>query len=389
MDALILSFKGIICGVASSVASLRRTFVRLGSLPPRALQLMPLKLNLLLFVLYSGVSLSSCQMGYLLKSAKGQLGLLAKRETFETALQRGHLTEEQKKKLVVVQKAREFAEQRLHLVHTNNYTRYVKLDQDFVTYVVSASPKWELKHYHWKFPILGEVPYKGFFDEADAVAEETLLRTQDLDTYRRGVSAYSTLGWFEDPLLSSMLAYPDYDLVDLIIHETVHATLYIKNSADFNERMATFLGQKGAELYFHEFEGENSPTLQNVKNQNQDEKLFSQFISKEIKDLENWYKSSPEKNEEKRLQRLAEIQSRFKSDLLTQMKSKNYSRFSDIKLNNARLLVYKTYMQDLSDFDKLYELVGKDFQKFIERCKSLEKHPQPEQGLKEILSGKA
>jgi predicted aminopeptidase len=330
--------------------------------------------------------LSGCQIGYYFSSAYNQMSLLNSRVPMEKALQDPTLNEDQKHKLLLTGKVREFCQKDLHLKVTDSYTTFVKLDRPYVTYVVSAAPKWELKHHLWSYPFVGSMPYKGFFNEQSAKEEEQELKQKDLDTYLRGVSAYSTLGWFNDPLLSSMLTYTDHDLVNTLIHETVHTTLYIKNSADFNERLAVFLGGKGMELYYLKEEGGNSKTVHQTRIENEDDHLFSQFISKEISDLESWYKTQSDKNEELRLKRIKEIQERFKTELAPHLKSKSYNRFPELSLNNARLLIYKTYMQDLGDFEKLYELVGRDFSKFIDKCRSLENSKKPEEDLKKLIS---
>ncbi|MEK2687501.1 aminopeptidase [Bdellovibrio sp. GT3] len=341
-----------------------------------------LKYTLLLFPLLTG-----CQISYLTSSAYNQMKLLNARVPIEQALKDPGISEQEKSKLELAQKARAFAENDLHLKPTENYTSYVKLDRPYVTYVVSAAYKWELKHYQWSYPFVGKMPYKGYFNEESAKEEEQELQKEDLDTFMRGVSAYSTLGWFNDPLLSSMLRYKDYDLVNTIIHETVHATLYIKGSADFNERLAMFLGNKGAEMYYKKFEGENSPTLNEIKKNNEDDRVFSKFISAELKDLETWYKNIPasEHSERIRMNRIKSIQEKFTAQVLPKMQTKNYEKFATTPMNNARLLVYKTYLSDLADFETLYQQSGNNFQVFIERCKSLEKEKDPAQKLKDLI----
>lgn len=326
-------------------------------------------------------------MGYIVSSGYNQMKLLNSRVPVEKALEDSTLSPEDKGKLALAQKAREFAEKDLHLKATKNYTSFVKLDRPYVTYVVSAAPKWELTHFNWSYPFLGKMPYKGYFNEADAKTEENELKEKDLDTYMRGVSAYSTLGWFNDPLLSSMLLYKNHDLVNTIIHETVHATLYIKHEADFNERLAVFLGNKGMEMFYLKEEGPDSPTLKLVQQENEDDQLFSKFISVEIKTLEEWYKNLPadQHNEEQRMARIKLIQENFKKDLQPKLKSNSYAKFPEMNLNNARLLVFKTYMQDLSDFEKLYEKLGRNFSQFIETCKSLEGSKNPSADLKKLL----
>lgn len=339
-----------------------------------------------LLLISSFLFLSGCQLDYLLKSAYNQVALLNQRVPVSEALENKNLTEDEKRKLKLAQKAKAFSEETLFLKKTKNYTSFVKLDRPYVTYVVSASPKWELKHHQWSYPIVGDMPYKGFFNEADSFKEVEKLAAMDLDTYQRGVSAYSTLGWFQDPILSSMLRYKDYDLVNTIIHETVHATLYIKNSADFNERMAVFLGNKGTEMFYSQEEGPQSPTLQKIKNENEDDRLFSEFISGEIKALEDWYKQQTDHNEDLRAQRLKEIQKHFSESVAKKLKTDTYAKFPTLELNNARLLIYKTYMQDLSDFEKLYANVGQNFKLFLDQCRNLEKSQKPEEELRQLNS---
>lgn len=309
-------------------------------------------------------------------------------ETLDEALKNPKLTPEQKRKIQLAQEAREFAEQSLSLKATKNYTSFVLLDRPYVTYVVSAAPKWKLEAYKWHYPIVGAMPYKGFFNELDAKKEEENLKQENLDTYMRGVSAYSTLGWFKDPLLSSMLQYKDYDLVNTIIHETVHATLYIKHEADFNERMAVFMGNKGTEMFYLKKEGSESPTLLTVRNENADDKIFSAWLSTKLKKLEKWYQNVPahEQTDNKRQQQFVQLQEDFKKEMLPQLKTESYKKFQNIKLNNARLLVYRTYMQDLGDFEKLYEKTGGDFKKFLEECKAFEKEKNPVEALKDRVS---
>jgi predicted aminopeptidase len=354
----------------------------------------------------SGLLLSSCQMGYLIKNGWGQLSLLASREPLEKALIDPEVQEEEKRKIRLAMEVREFANSELGLKVDQIYTSYVKLKRPYVTWVVSASPKQKLESYLWSFPIVGKMPYKGFFTEAEALEEESFL-PKTMDTYVRGVSAYSTLGWFKDPILSSMMRYKDYDLVDTLIHELVHATLYIKHQADFNERFAVFLGHKGRELFYLKKEGANSPTLKIVQDENHDEELFSAFITQEIKTLDGWYggneakalfaaepkaqsDTEPEAQaannfETLRQLKFTEIKVRFNQEIAPKLKTKTWSRFPDMKLNNARLSVFKTYMKNLDHFQKVYSKVGDDFKKFLDQCKKLENHPNPEQGLADLI----
>lgn len=340
-----------------------------------------------ILILLSAILLTGCQIGYIVKSGYNQMSLLASREPVERSLKRTDLTEEEKRKIRLANEAREFAETHLKLKNTKNYSSFVKLNRPYLTYVVSAAPKWELKAHQWSYPLVGKMPYKGYFSEADAQAEEKVLAATGLDTYLRGVSAYSTLGWFSDPLVSPMLRYKDHHLVNTVIHETVHATLYIKNSADFNERLAVFIGNLGTEMFYFQKEGPDSETVKQIKKENQDERLFSEFITQELRELEEWYKkiSSDEKKEEVRMQRIAEIKVNYEKKLKPRL-HQPMKGFEQAALNNARLMVYRTYMQDLSDFQKLYDQLGMDMQAFLKACSSLEKSKNPEQDLKKMTA---
>ncbi len=328
--------------------------------------------------------LSGCQVTYLIKSAYWQAGLLNSRVPIDEALSDPNLSEEQKRKLRLAQEARAFAETQLGLKPTQNYTSYVQLDRPYVTYVVSAAHKNKLEAYKWWFPIIGSVPYKGYFNPDGAKEEADRMKKKDLDVYVRGVSAYSTLGWFKDPILSSMLAYKDHDLVNTIIHETVHATIYVKSEADFNERLAVFIGNKGAEEYYRSKEGPNSKTLSTMRDDLHDERLFSDFISKEVQSIEKWYEErlSRPLSEEERQARLKEIQTRFATEVRPKLKlADSYKNFETIELNNARLVNYRLYFENLDDFERVFEKLGRDFKKMLEFCKTLEKAEDPKAEL--------
>lgn len=337
-----------------------------------------------IFVATLPLLLSGCQLTYLLKSAYNQMSIIYNREPIEKVLKSENLTKNERDKLSLVQVVRVFAAETLKLNVGKNYSTYVQLKKPYVVWAVNASPKWKLEHHLWYFPIVGSVPYKGFPKEEDAKEEAEALQDKGYDTYIRGVSAYSTLGWFNDPILSSMLRYSEEDLVNTIIHESVHATLYIKSNADFNERLATFIGDKGTELFYETREGKSSPHLVIIKNENHDQKIFSQFISEEIKALSQLFKDHPEEDLTLRENHYNEIKKRFKDIIRPQLKSSNYQNFEKLPLNNARLLLFKTYIEDLTDFQTLFDKLQGDLPLFVSKVKTLESHKDPIEGLKDL-----
>lgn len=344
--------------------------------------------------IFTVLTLSGCHAGYLIKSAWSQADLLLSREPIEKILNSPEkdrsLSPDDLKKLKLALEAKSFGERVLGLKKNGNYASYVQLDRPYVSYIVSAAARDRLEPHLWSFPIVGAVPYKGYFNLDDAKEEANNLKAKGLDTYVRGATAYSTLGWFDDPVLSSMLRYSDYDLVNLIVHESVHATLYIKSQADFNERLATFIGDLGAELYFKEKEGTQSSTLIAAAAEREDDKAFSVFISKEIDRLKDWYPlqnaAAPEFEEIKR-KRLGEILEAFDKDLAPKLTNEKYRErlrrdLDPSRLNNASLLAWKTYVYDLADFQSAFEKMNRDPVKFLEFAKSLEKSKDPEADLK-------
>jgi predicted aminopeptidase len=317
-----------------------------------------------------------------MESAVDQAKLMRARVPLNYALDHYDLTPQQRERIQLAIKLRKFMEEELRLDTKDNYSRYVHLKQDYVTYAVSAAQKDQLKAYQWSFPIIGQVPYKGYFNKEKALEEEKELKKMNLDTHVRGVTAYSTLGWFEDPLLSSMLRMKEHSFVNTLIHETVHANLYIKSQSKFNERVASFLGQLGAEAYYQKLNrAEELKTV--VAQETHDELLFSDFISKEMKALRKWYKDNAknEKLEELRQRQFKEMQDRFTKQVTPKLQTKNYKWFAKRKLNNAFLLLLELYNSDFDSLNKLANYHGRDFHKVFAELKSLEDVENPEQEL--------
>jgi predicted aminopeptidase len=323
-------------------------------------------------------------------SAYHQSKLVLSRQSISSVLENPETDAETKRKLQLVMEAKAFGEQKLGLKSSKNYTTFVQLKEPFVTYIVQAAYAFELKPYHWHFPFVGEVPYKGYFDKLLALEEAKGFDHTQFDTHVRGVSAYSTLGWFKDSVLSSMMRYQDMDLVETILHETVHTTLFIKSAAEFNERMATFIGHEGMKQFYFEKEGKESPHLQQAEQHSHDQKLFSAFITQECKDLKDWFeKNRGRVSAESKKQRLLEIQARFAQQVRPHLKTKAYGDFETRELNNAILLAYKTYEYSLEDFEKLFVKMNRDIPKIIDWLKSLESEAKPDLKLKEFVQAEA
>ncbi len=303
------------------------------------------------------------------------------------ALKHYNLSPQQRERIELTIELREFMENKLKLNTDSNFSRYVELDQPYVTYVVSAAQKNALKQHLWHFPIIGAVPYKGYFKKEKAVQEVQKLKDQDLDTNLRGVTAYSTLGWFEDPLLSSMLNMKEHQFISTLIHETVHGNLYIKGHSKFNERVASFLGRLGAETYYQN-KNQIHKFKEILEKESHDELIFSQFISAEIKELKKWYKDQQSNPNllDLRLRRFQSITQKFKDTIAPQLKTENYKGFAQKELNNASLLLMGLYLSDFSEFETVANYHQRDFQKVFTELKSIEGQENPEKALSQLVT---
>lgn len=306
--------------------------------------------------------LSGCQLGYVVKSSYSQLQLLSQREDIHKVI-KNHPDEAIRKKLILSLRVREFCESKLKLKLNHNYLTYVQLDRPYVTYVVSAAQKFEFKPYQWWFPIIGHVPYKGFFNAKEAMQEAEELKQKNLDVYVRGVSAYSTLGWFDDPLLSSMMT-DEIDLINTIIHENIHANIYISGQSELNENLATFFGDWGTEIFLSDADYGNPDDLLRFQKERRDEVLFRTFVMNESEKVKA---ALPSLNgsEPDRQKLFENIKTNFKAQLLPQLSSQAYSNFLNKTINNAYLYQFTLYSgQDeaLRQFAKKWD---NDFQKSL------------------------
>ncbi len=201
----------------------------------------------LLAVLLLGLQLlAGCStLGYVGHLGKGQLALLRQQQPVSELLASPATDPALREQLELLGAARDFASDRLLLPRNRSYTRYVALDREFVSWVVIAAPEFSLEPLPLCLPVAGCVPYRGYFDRTLAQREAAELTGRGFDTWIGGVSAYSTLGWFADPLLSSMLREGPEAAVATVFHELAHQWLYVRDDTAFNESLASFVEQQG------------------------------------------------------------------------------------------------------------------------------------------------
>jgi predicted aminopeptidase len=299
--------------------------------------------------------------------------LLSRRQPVEEVLRQAVLSEEEQDKLRLIMQVRLFAMEQLGLHADDSYTTFVDVGGPYVTYNVSAAPKDALHPYLWWFPIVGRVPYKGYFNQEAALRQAHKLEVRGYDTYVRGVRAYSTLGYFEDPILSSMLAYPDFALIDTIIHELVHRTVWVRGSVSFNESLASFVAAQGVLAYLAAQHGADAPPSQLYQDLRADAQVFRAYMHDVVQRLETLYAGSLSRADKlrQREQIFAAAASDYPS-VFPRMKTKRYQRYFERRtLNNAVLLSFRRYNRDMSFFERAFAAHDGDIRRLIGFFKTL------------------
>lgn len=204
----------------------------------------------LLVLVFLSVALLSCEaVNYYTQAARGQLAIMLNREDIEHLIADGNLSDAQREKFQLVRAIREFAEHELMLPVGDNYSTFVAIDREHVVWNVFAAPEFSTEAMNWCYPIAGCVSYRGYFSENAAIRYAQKLSDDGLDVYTGGVDAYSTLGWFDDSLLSTVMNRADYQLAGLIFHELAHQVVYVQGDTTFNESFATAVEREGVKRW--------------------------------------------------------------------------------------------------------------------------------------------
>jgi len=188
-------------------------------------------------------------LGYYWHSADGHLTLMQQRVDIDELLADDSLDSSLRERLMLVQEIRQFSIDALDLPANGSYRSYVELQQPYVIQNLFAAPEFSTRLHQWCYPVIGCASYRGYYDEARLLAYVAELKSRGLKVYVGRVSAYSTLGWFDDPVLSSFIDWPDYRLAGLIFHELTHQRIYIDDDTTFNESLASAVQQAGTELW--------------------------------------------------------------------------------------------------------------------------------------------
>jgi len=323
---------------------------------------------------------------YLSRGAWEEAKILSRREPIAEIVARPGTPEETRAKLKVVLAAREYARDSLNLRTKDSFTTFSRLDSDTLVLVLSAAYRDTLKPYTWWFPIVGHVPYKGYFDFDQARRDAKKLSDEGLDTYVRPADAFSTLGFFNDPLLSTTLKGDSLSLANTVIHEVTHNTFYASGQAPFNESFAMFVGARGAAAFFRSRGAEAA--ARRTEERWEDDKLLARFWGRLVESLDSAYAAHPE-SKAARIAARESVYARARATLISEiapaLRTVNPRYAEQVPLDNAALLARRVYASDLDVFDRVYEKERCNLKRAIGRVIGLAraKPKEPFVGLRE------
>ena len=323
-----------------------------------------------LFAGYGTAYLASDDVRYITRAGFEETRILRSRQPLARMARDGSVDPAVRRSLELVLESRNYAA-RLGLEAKETYTTYADVGRDTLLLVLQAAPKNCICPHTWKYPIVGRIPYKGFFDPAAAQREEARFAARGYDTYLRPSGAFSTLGWFNDPLLSTALTRDSVELAATVFHEIAHNTLYVKSATPFNESFAQLVGYRSAEAFFRE-RGEVL-RAQRAADRWRDEIVLGDYYSALVRRLEGLYAGKPDSVTLEQGRRAAAVwaRSQLEGPVGQSLRTIRIGRLAERPINNAQLIGARIYRTRLDLFDGWYEQHGRDIQQSVSALKTL------------------
>ncbi len=326
---------------------------------------------------------------YLTQAARGQLGVVFGREDLEDVLADPETTPLQRQRLELVRAVRLFGIEQVKLADTDGYTCVYDTGDDPIIYSVSGSDKDAFAPATWWFPIVGTIPYLGYFHLGPARDAASELRRAGLDAVILRVPAYSTLGWFDDPVFTSMLRWDEGTLTETILHEMTHATVWVPGDVPLNEALATFVGQKGAEAFLVTRGGSApDPALAIYREDLRQEQLVRASLARLRADLWRVYAACGPRDDALRLRKqvVQDWRRRFMAEVRPLLTDPRFEALASnrVELGNAMLLMDARYHDDLVVFERAWTRVGGTLPAFLEALKAVADADEPRDALLEL-----
>jgi predicted aminopeptidase len=309
---------------------------------------------------------------YLIRAGWAEARILARARPIAALVRDPTIDSVTRRKLELVLAARAFSEDSVKLNARRGFTTYSHIDRDTLVVVLSAAYRDKLRYKTWWFPIVGSVPYKGYFDVRDAKRAAADLSRDGFDAYLRPASAFSTLGYLEDPVLSTTLDEDSVELVNTVIHELTHSTFYASGQAVFNESFANFVGTHGAEWFFGA--RHDSARVKLAREDWERQKTLGRFWSAVYNSVDSAFKAHPSSKAERLRAReivFAGARERFEREIAPLLPGYDPTRPVQLHLDNAALMSRRMYRTGLDDFDAIYEREGERLPATITRIIAL------------------
>jgi predicted aminopeptidase len=305
-------------------------------------------------------------VGYGLMQARGQFNILWNARPVADCLQNPEFPDTLKYKLWLIAQIKQFTVDSLGLDPSDSYTKYYDQQGKPLLWIITACEPYELKAKEWEFPIIGSFSYKGFFDREKLLKAEKDLQAEEYDTEIDEVSAYSTLGWLSDPVLSSMLRRSEGSLASLIIHELTHGTLFVPGKLSYNENLADFVGDYGASGFLAYRFGKNSRQYLEYEQGKSDYRKYAEHILRGRRKLDSLYHTFKGQYTRKQKDSLKQqfIQEIVSSTDTLSFRSERWKQKGKSRRmpNNATFIGYLTYRSKQNLFEKEFkEKFGSDF----------------------------
>jgi len=330
-------------------------------------------LLILVVLLFAATFLQCRSLPYYEQAVSGQMAILNKRQPISRLIKDPDTPAALREKLLFILSVRKFAENKLQLPANDNYESYVALDRPYVVWNVFAAPEFSLTPKTWCFPVVGCVAYRGYFAEAEAQRFGDSLVQEGYDVFIGGAVAYSTLGWFDDPVLSTFFSLNKPEIAALIFHELAHGILYVKDDTAFNESFATAVEQEGLRRW--QTAANDPKGFEKWQVRRRQRRLFTALISEYRTQLEALYERDLPLSA-KRAQK-ADIFNQMRTHFVN-LKSNHkgmavYDAWFNRPINNAQLISVATYHDWVPAFGTILSESGRDLAKFYRKCKQLAK----------------
>ena len=292
---------------------------------------------------------------YYTQAAAGQLEVLRSSRPVESVIADSDTGPVLRDRLQVADRIVEFARSDLGLDTGNTYRRYTAIDRPFVVWNLFAAAPLSLDGHRWCYPFVGCVPYRGYFDRNAALKAQARFQRRGYETYVGGVSAYSTLGWFDDPLLSTFIDWPEPRLAELLLHEIAHRRVWVRDDASFNESFAAFAGETGARLWFRHT-GREAEFDRHLASHEEWQRMRALLLATRAQ-LESAYREGDEEGRYRQKAHVLETFRRCYRDHKPSLGGGVYDGLVEA-VNNAYLVALGTYSDSYPAFEALYRRAG-------------------------------